>query len=475
MKLIPKNFFSYENGLSLLIGLFLILYLLLCYFNRFAADDFFFMQAEKQYGTFKTVQLCYETYSGRWLAYSLTTALLSYATAPFFLFLFGCATFILLFWAVFVMLKKTFSLLGISYNRFHLVQFSILFCASFLFASIDIGESWFWYTSVISYLLSLIALIFLILELVHPRKSILSFILTIVLSLYIGAASESFATISGLVIFLLLLASHSKNKKIQTHILPGQSFKIALAFIALSISFGITAAAPGNTIRLAQLPHPTFFAQALAPFKSLFKVSYLTIVDHSIGLILLSFPWFLLGHSLKSKTPISLLQFFKNGIKFIPSLLLLGFIILLPASLILSETPPARALSQFSFLVVLIVTGYFFFAGQQIILNPLQAQRIKISSLIASVLFISITLFLQINKARKYASAYDKRMEIIQDYIQTNGAGPIELEKLPPSGYLYSAEIASDTANFKNIQLQRFLELKKAVRVKADEESELEK
>ena len=463
-----SKFFSYVKGLQLLAVLFLLFYVLLCFYNRFAADDFYFWHAQKTWGTLSTVKICYETYSGRWLAYMLTSFLLRFASSPFFLFFIGISEIVLLLLAVNRAFRLLFPWLGIQLSTKERLLYSILFCCSFFFASIDIGESWFWYTSVLSYMLSLIALIFLLVELFEPAKTGMGFLSCAVLAVYIGAASESFAAISFMLVFLLLLLAYSKNKKIQKLVPRSQGTKLIVALSVLCLSFGITAAAPGNAIRLSQLPHPSFFQQAVAPFKSLAKVGYLTFVYHFIALMLLAFPWLSLGLRFRNKSSITLPKFLSNFINFTPALLLLAFVLLLPASLLLSETPPARALSQFSFFVAVVINLSFFFAGQQLNITLIQENKIKLFSISGAFLFMLILLSIRVNEAKRYATAYDERIKLSLQAKQFYPNTLLELKKLPSSGYLYSAELSSDTAHFKNLQWQQFFELKRGIKVKED-------
>jgi hypothetical protein len=272
LKLFALKKINYQNALWILILLFGLLYLLLSYFNRLAADDFYFLEAQREWGTIKSVKQFYYTYSGRWIAYAFTCALLQFSTFKFFLCFFSVCVLAVFVYAVHGLLASLSLIMGTSFNLKERLCYSLLLTISFFFSCYDIGETWFWYTSVCSYLLSLIALLLLISTLLSSQKTILTFLQLVVLALYIGGASESYACVSILVLLLFLIFSLSNPLKSRFNKI--HRIKIVLALFILLASFGLTVMAPGNAVRLGMLPHPSFIQQVISPFKSLAKLAY---------------------------------------------------------------------------------------------------------------------------------------------------------------------------------------------------------
>jgi hypothetical protein len=78
------------------------------------------------------------------------------------------------------------------------------------------------------------------------------------------------------------------------------------------------------------------------------------------------------------------------------------------------------------------------------------------------MVFIISLCYLQYHTVSKYAVALDKRTEMLQQLQQTKNKKTITVSPLPSSGYLYSAEISTDTNYFGNehYRLGLFLDFK---------------
>ncbi len=405
-------FFSQQGLLWLTAILFLFLVLLLCFFNRLAADDFYFLYAQQQLGTLACVKYCYATFSGRWMAYSLTCGALQFANAPYFLLVFGILTVSFIGLAIGNLIRRTNELVGMKMKRKEIVLHSVLLLCTFFFVNFGIAETWFWYTSVCSYLLSLGALIFLITELSKSKLNFSSFLILIVFPLFIGGASESFAVIGILALLFIFILSFSAHPKLRKLVKTNHRLKLGIALVLLTVSLTITALAPGNSIRLSMLPHPTVSSQLIAPFKAFAKVGFLTFKNQFVFLLLFSFPWFYLGYKQRETVLISGIDFIRKFKLIFIALLVLLFILILPSSLILNETPPVRALEQFSFVLCFAAALLFYAAGKQVYIAP---KRVDLMSRLCTwmmILFLLTCIFNQYQITGKYAEMYDTRISI---------------------------------------------------------------
>ncbi len=458
-------FFSHQGLLWLTAILFLFLVLLLCFFNRLAADDFYFLFAQQQLGTIACVEYCYATFSGRWMAYSLTCGALQFAKAPYFLLVFGILTVSFIGLAIGNLIHRTNELVGMKMKRNEIVLHSVLLLCTFFFVNFGIAETWFWYTSVCSYLLSSGALIFLITELSKSKVTLSSFFILIVFPLFIGGSSESFAVIGILALLFVFTLSFSGHPKLRALVKTNHRIKLGLALVLLAVSFTITAWAPGNSIRLSMLPHPTVGSQLFAPFKAFVKVGFLTLKNQFVYLILFSFPWFYLGFKQRGEELISFFKFVKK-IKFIFfATAVMLFILILPSTMVLNETPPVRALEQFSFVLCFATALLFYAGGKQVVFA---SRKVEFLSRFSVWIMLVLLLTIIINQYRvtsKYAELYDARMEILKNRSMQNGA-PLLLDSLPPSGMLYSAEISVDSNFYSNQHLQHALQLSRGIAVK---------
>ncbi len=445
--------------------LFLLLFLQLSYFNRLAADDFYFVFAQKQLGTLAAVKYSYVAFSGRWMAYGLTSSLLQFSEYAFFLFFFGISILALLLAAFYQLLGRIKLIGAMQWSSSEQVLYSILLACTFFFSNFGIAETWFWYTSVCSYLLSLIFFLFLVVELSKSKFSIFGFLLLIFYCLFIGGASESFAFSSILGVLALLLLSFSRIIRSKTSLQFNHRIKIGLSLFLLIVSFAITIAAPGNVVRLSMLPHPTPLQHLIAPFRSFAKLGFLLVTQQFVYLSVFSLPWFFLGMKHREGELFSFLELLKKLKLILFFLLVLIFLIVLPASLVLSEMPPVRALTQVSLLLCFSLALIFYWMGKRIKMSLKAVQFLRMSSQLLATFILMYTLLHQFNTTKKYAAQYDARMTVLKGTILQNNT-TLVIDSLPESGMLYSAEISSDTGFYTNKHLQNALNIKAAIKVK---------
>lgn len=442
--------------------MFTFFFLGLSYFNRFATDDYFFIYAARELGILDCVKQCYMNFSGRWLAYALTTALMNFYDLPYFLFCFNSMLFILFLLVFLKLIKQLFQQLSIELESSKLVQFALLFFAGVFFTCFDKAESWFWYTSVCSYLISLLAFLFCIQLIFSESINAIHFVLLFILTAYIGGASESFAFSFLFLLSLAILLTYSKQHQLINLLKKSTRNKLLFSSIVLLLSFAITAIAPGNYERVSLLPKPEPLAQMFQPVKSMAHLMAYSIIPNLHHFFLFTIPWYFIGLNYREKEQTS----FKLSI----SKLLLLFILvmffclifMLPGILILHETPPGRALSLVSFFLYLILSLSFFLLGRKLVFKP------KGLNLIAKIYGCFMIVYLpfymgnQLLVASNYAEAVDQRM--IEISKGREKGKDIVLSALPASGFIYSAELSQEADFHSNQHLQHALKLDSPVR-----------
>ena len=259
---------------------------------------------------------------------TITCALLRLYNGNNFLFVFNLAILSLLQLGIYLLFGNIISLAGIILKKSTTLLLASIILINFFFTSFNLGESWFWYTSVCSYMLSLIAAIFLFANINNTKFTLLNSLVLIICSLFIGGASESFAVITLLFLFLALLISLSKIQRIQALFQRSKKQKIILSILLLSASFAITAIAPGNAIRLSVLPHSTPVHQLIMPFKSWLKFSFLLLTHHFSTTLLFSLPFLFFGEKMKSEKAISVWEWIKEIKLVLMAFTLLWFVML---------------------------------------------------------------------------------------------------------------------------------------------------
>lgn len=457
---------NYSTLLRICAVLFLLLLAVLSYFTHFAADDFFFIASQKEIGTIATVDLCYTSFSGRWVAYAFTTALLQVASHAYFLPIFTFAVFMLSLYACYLCVIRICFVAAISITKNVVFLYAVLLLGSFFFASFSIAETWFWYTSVCSYLLSLVLFLLLMDELSSSKNSLKGFLVLLISPVYIGGASESFAIVSCIILILISVASYFKFDFASSFNTTFQIRKLSIATVLLLLSFGITAMAPGNEVRTSQLPHPGALHSAFIPFKALIKCAYLFLIGPFWKSLLFCIPWFFIGSEIKNKTLVTGIQFIKKASKAFLVLILLSFLLLVPASVILTETPPTRALSQLSFLLCCSLSLLFLYAGISLKISSKLLLSTKVIHACCLLVFLVYTLLSQTSQLKKYDAAYRHRMEILSQNEFKTGNTVLQLEPLPSSGMLYSAELSQDSTFYTNRHLQKAMGIKNGIVVK---------
>ncbi len=463
-----KKYFTYTYGLWVLAILFILLVVILFYFNRLAADDFYFLSLQNERGTIEGVKHCYESYSGRWLAYALTCFLLQFSNSSFFLIAFGCANFLLLLFAINALLGKALKFFKLVVTSSSTSLYSILFLATFFFCSFDKGETWFWFTSVCSYLVSITALLLLLNESLSSRFNGWTLFVLLLLAAYIGAASESYALLSILFFSGLLFIRLRKSSAIKDNTVQLSALKLILIVLFLCGSFFITAMAPGNAVRISLLPPQGSAIQFIAPIKAVAQLGLYFLKSQFILLLLICAPWYFWAVELKKNSKVPLPKIKIKSISLCFLFLLIVFVLILPATLLLSETPPARALSQLSLVISVVYCACFFYVGYFFPLPHSSLRMLKrFSFLLCCGLLIS-SIQNQFTIGQKYARGWDQRMEFLLQQKLDSKSKIVYLNKLGDSGWLYPAEISGDSSHFTNQHLRKALSLPFELALKTD-------
>jgi hypothetical protein len=458
----PGREFSRQLSLPVWVSgiIFLLLFTVLSIHARFASDDFYYLYLFEKYGAWGGMIYQYMHWSGRWSAHLAGCFLLHFSENPFLLFILCVSTLLLLFGA----LRKSIKLLLIHFQveatEKSIYGLSLLLLASFFHATYNIGETWFWYIIVITYLWSLTATVILFNEIFRGKNRPTSYPVVAIAGLYIGGTSESYAGIVWVVLTCITLYRWRKFKRTGDDLLK----KLILAWIFLVVSFAFSALAPGTEIRYSLLPHPPFVSKLWIASKAFIKFFVRYLPGNILSLVLLSFPWLLFGSAAgnsnfnKNRTRILML----NSTLFFLLLVALMFV---PTSMILSETGPDRALSIVSFITSVYFAVIFFLAGTQINFAPHRLRILSVSLTAVVVLIFGIQLHNQYFITRNFALAYEARMKILGESKKNNLSGILVLEKLPPPGMLYWEELSTDTSYFVNQHLKAGLALPFAVRI----------
>ena len=448
----PEHGLKRTLFLFLLPCLFLSLFFLLSFKAHLASDDFYYLWLTKKFGAWGGMMYQYENWSGRWSAHWLACLLIPYWKNSWFLPLFHFITLAALVYSIYRLIILAIAKYSPEIGKGTALALSILFCASFFFASYDIGETWFWYIIIITYLWSIVAFLFLIGIVFNRRSSLFALPVTLLLSAYIGGASESFALIflfflSVILLYRTFIAGIKRSDPIQIRLIFG--------IIVLLASLGISALAPGTDVRRSALPHVDWIDTLWVISKTYVKYFVRFLPSHIFFLILLSASWLYIGDRyLRDKIDRAKARrlLLNTTLLFLAALLIL----FIPTSMILSETGPDRALS-----IVSLATALFFlvvFAMLGVLVNRKTILRVHALLLAIAVGALAFTCMKQYRLGQSFDMAYRQMMDEI-DRARNSGITVLELERLPPDGMLYWDPLTTDTSYFVNRHLQQGLEL----------------
>jgi hypothetical protein len=445
-------------------GLFLILFFIVSYYNRLAADDFYYLGGYAEKGVWSCMRDLYFGYSGRWTAYLLTGFVVSLNQFKYSLFIFNCITISALIFCIRALFKNIFNkITNKKLSNGIATLYAIILTCSLFFSCYSIAETWFWLVQVCTYLWSIIMSIILINIILHEKTRTVHYFTLAFAAIFIGGASESYALVNIflLVTFWIMLNFNIKYFSWMSFFKNSQANrKIIIALIFLIASFMITMMAPGNEIRYSALPKVSFDQTLWIQIKSFIKIIFIKTPVKFPYLFLFSCPWLILGIYFSSSViKKNIVPAFLSMKKYIFFLLTLVFIFLIPTSFIMSELGPHRALSQISFLISIFFAAAFFYFGYSVELNSKMIKFLKTGTVIISIGLLVFHILYQSQTEKKYAIAYDERMRLLSNLKTIKRTNEMALEPLPYPGMIYSAEISEDTSYFTNNFLEYALHL----------------
>ena len=428
--------------------LFAILYVLLSWNSRFAADDFYFLHLSRDSGVWQGMAEQYTAFSGRWACHLWSLLLLKLSDFRLFLPLLFTGTMVAFYFALSALFYKVFVRTNVEESNFNSDAAVFLLISSIFFCTPSTGEVWFWFISVSGYLWSFIAILAIINSLLGKKYKNSTKLFLVVFSLYIGGASESLAV--SFLLGLILTAIYSVRKYGRQEFFKSEDGrKIIIVISTITASLLISFLAPGTNVRYNMLPHPGLLEKCIIFIKAFGKIFLQYYRYHLPFLILFSLSWLRFGNAIRKSQTLSseeAMQLLRRATILYLTLLV---IIILPVTLMLSESGPARTffpvvvstIAYFAFLFTL--TGIFFF--NQKILNTIAVVQ---SFLLLT--YCSFQLIKQYNTTSVYASSFDDRITQIDLAKKENSSPPAELPMLPESGMLFNAEINSDTNYYVN-------------------------
>ncbi len=422
--------------------LFVVFLLITFYFNRFAADDYYFI-GELKTSSFKEIysQLYYE-WHGRWTSNFLLVYFLKFHQAPMFLMIYNLLSVGLLYIGVTRLLNSINNYYHLNLSKKLQLIYGAISISVLFFCTISANDTWLWYTSSIVYLWSTAAFFWGMQLFFTEKKNFFGYLILGVSTIYIGGSNEPLTLLT----ILLLLYLIFKRKEITVS---------GLGIILLSASFLINYLSPGTLNRDEITPHLGFIDLVLYTGYSSVKFLLFSIYKTFIPALFLGVPFYLLGKRIN--TP--LVKNFKPIKELVwGNVIIIGAVFLNQLIVVyaLGALSPDRSGMASTILIAIIVIRYLFLLG-----NYHQEKNAKLKY----VLVLNVLALIVFNLYFAHIhSIYSKVVDGRNGYILIcKSPLIIKVDPLPFSGYIYSAEITDNPDHFKNQHLKKGLGVNKDI------------
>lgn len=436
------------------LAVFLLHYLATAFLSRFATDDFEFINKLQEHGFTGSVRFFYDTWSVRWASIGLMNIFLT--TAGEHNTTFHYSLFVLI-----AFLAVTSRLL---HSLFSAPPAVLLPLAGYLmmamfYTCFNIGETWFWINSSVTYLVATICLIAILGELLSGKMNLISWLVIILSAGYIGGSYEPMSFVvmclSGTFIFFRF-----RSKGPHAAAEPAVIKSIILLSV-LMIAFAVSFAGEGHKIRSTFLPDTTLPYKLWAYVKAMIKINLVFGPWKLLLSALFVFPFYVLARKGKISFP------FRAGI-FPATILLVVLMALsyLPIVFVMSEMGPERAWMQVTCYLVMYAAFVAVRLGEKHQGMPLEKAALCRTAFAGLAAMLVVTAFINLRKDIVYVQAYDRRMELLSNLAGSSAELPpvIDLRPLPETGLLKSAEISTHPDGAFNHFLAEYFKLKSKLR-----------
>ncbi len=429
---------------------FVLLFVVLSYYNRPTYDDFGNIYFAKGNNIFEYVKLFYNTYGGRWVSwayiYIVFAARDNFLNIPVGVFIYYLLTLIVFIYATKEIIRiGAYKLFFVVLDNKTTVTFSILFIACFYFFTFNNIEAWWYICASFHYLQGIVFLLLGIALLLREQIKTIHYIAIAVSFIYVGSGFELYALIVIAVFFICLVYLYVKHKEISLK-------SLIVAFLALLISTASSVIAPGNFGRrqyfkenITEYFHPITWH----------NLSGILLQKKFIIAFLLASVWFVIGMQLKNNYSPSVNK------KRIKNCLIVSIITLFLSIIILylffalftyGIMPPYRAWTFTSFAFAFFLCFSFLLIGYFTpFLKQLQNELTFFIS-ICIMLLLFYNLYNQYKYASNYARQYDQLINSFLVAKANNQTAPFYMDKLPDSGMLMQLDMEDQTSNPKYLK-----------------------
>lgn len=435
---------------------FVVLHVQLARSARFVPDDLSQRANVAVYGVLASQRILYATWSGRWASNGMVASAMTVLRDVKGSFPFALA---LLAFAIGTTWIAAYALLRERVRPALLPLLATATVALLFFATPHRGDSWFFVFCALENAVPLAAALLALACGCRADERPWLVVPGAFLAAVATACHESVA-LAVLATFGCALATAALRDRHDPRVRAGATI-LAIAML----SFAISAASPGSSARLSQMPRhplvPALWAAATEGPGVLLGIAR----GAAAPLVTTILAWTAAASVLAPADPRAaaapLRHLFAVALAILLLAPLVAFTATFPGFYSLGEPPPTRA--QLVLAVFLVAAAVAIGAALGAALRGRSAAEELLAAMLAvAVLRVGIDeiprMRSDVATARRYAEAYDARVALLRALPRTPSRTPVLLEPLPPSGVLRSAEIRSDDPGaFENRSLRRML------------------
>ena len=439
--------------------LFISLFLMLGYFNRFSSDDFAYYFRVRDMGLWDAFIFAYKTWNTRWASILFMNVMMKFFNPESSLLLYYIFILGLFFIAVYRLLKTLFAYYIIEISPIVTANYSMLFISGFFLCTFGIDESWFWMNATTIYILPLIFLCLGTSYILDIKNNFLPHLMLNISFFIAGGGNEPLAILA--IIFLgTNFITQSINKQITTFNNPERKHlhKLRAALLILILSFSVNFFCPGLAVRQGFLPSYNVNHIVASILYTCLLLSKSLVINKLIFLIPYTLLWAYIGNKFYKQNFIIPIRLRTLILHFFIDLLLFSFLVICLCCIALHGMAPMRAMTAISFYMTGIFTYYGFCLGCKIHFPKISKVYHYLSAVIIAV-SLSVIICNQYPIAKAYANAYDQRILSLKILESNHNTDAQSIKPLPPSGMLFSADISSDTNNIQNKYFKNALSL----------------
>lgn len=407
-------------------------------------------------GMWGGVKYQYSYYCTRYFAVLANLSVIRFFSFTYGLFIFNLVLFTLYLFAFNNIINCFFT--SNKLGNFHRFNYSLFLLSAIFYTTFRIGETWFWLASSSTYALSLGCAIWGVGLILKKNFKLIQLIGIFIFFSFVGGSNGTLSLFI-LVLFALVLFFQSKLN-ISKLIIR----KLWFSMLVCTLAFGLLYLGPGNDIRSSCFEDISILESFFLNFKTTAMILLLRI-PHVLPMLLLFSVAISLLFRIKNVSKLNF-SFFKKIMLLMFCFIGLVFLFQWPITYKTQDVGAYRTLFPMSVLSLVFGSAFFYLVMQKNKLSIVNKKRLTHIVLSLIIVVQCGILIHQTHTVKKYADNYDARMEYLERNLDSSET--LWLDRLPNSGFLYSAEISTSPKHFTNQHLKSGLGLRAEVALKGE-------